>query len=199
MRSHQSEQPEIEMAIRLRQVCEAHDPTITCHLDNVARYSCELARLIGLPEEKVRQIYHAAPLHDIGKIGLRRALLEKPGALDANEMMTIHSHTKIGYDLLAGSPWPTIQCAATIARSHHENWDGSGYPNGLRGGEIPFEARIVAVADVFDALLSTRVYKSAWPEDQVIDEMKRLRNVKFDPALIDLFLENLHKICTHAA
>ena len=187
------------MAIRLRKVCEAHDPTIMTHLDNVARYSCELARLIDLPEEKIRQIYHAAPLHDIGKIGLRRALLQKPGALDANEMGIIRSHTRIGYDILAGSPWPTIQCAATIAWNHHENWDGSGYPNGLRGGAIPLEARIVAVADVFDALLSTRVYKSAWPEDQVVDEMKRLRNLKFEPALIDLFLENLPKICTPAA
>lgn len=199
MRIDESELPEIEMAIRLRKVCEAHDPTIISHLDNVARYSRELARLVGLPEGKIHQIGHAAPLHDIGKIGLRRTLLEKPGALDSDEMMTIRSHTQIGYNILAGSSWPTIQCAAAIAWNHHENWDGSGYPNGLRGEEIPIEARMVAVADVFDALLSTRVYKSAWAEDQVIAEMKRLSSVKFEPALINLFLENLPEICNRAA
>ncbi|RKX35561.1 MAG: hypothetical protein DRP71_03240 [Verrucomicrobia bacterium] len=199
MRNSKSNLPEIEMAIRLRKVCEAHDPNIASHLNNVARYSREIARHVGLPEGKIRQICHAAPLHDIGKIGLRRTLLEKPGALDADEMMTIQSHTQIGYDILAGSPWPTIQCAAAIAWSHHENWDGSGYPNGLRGEEIPLEAHIVAVADVFEALLSTRAYKSAWSQDQVIAEMKRLRGVKFEPALTNLFLENLPQICTRAA
>lgn len=193
------ELPEIEMAIRLRKVCEAFDPTISSHLDNVARYACELARLADLSEDRIRQIHYAAPLHDLGKIGLRRTLLEKPGTLDANEMMTIQSHTRIGHDILAGNPWPTIECAASIALNHHENWDGSGYPNGLRGEETPIEARLVAVADVYDALLSTRPYKAAWSEDDVLGELKRLSGVKFEPGLIELFLDNLPKICTHAA
>lgn len=191
--------PEMEMILRLRQVCEAHDPSIARHLDNVARYASQLARLLGLPREQVTEIFYAAPLHDIGKIGLRRTLLEKPGALDRNEMMTIQSHTQTGYQILAGSSWPTIQCAARIAQSHHENWDGSGYPNGLRGEEIPLEARIVAVADVYDALLSVRVYKQAWSDQQVTDELNRLRGVKFEPALIDLFLEHLPQITATAA
>jgi putative two-component system response regulator len=191
--------PDLEMILRLRQVCEAHDPTIAGHLDNVARYASQLARLLGLPREQVSDIDYAAPLHDIGKIGLRRTLLEKPGALDRNEMMTIQSHTQIGYQILADSPWPVIQCAARIARSHHENWDGTGYPNGLKGEEIPLEARIVSVADVYDALLSVRVYKRAWSEQQVMAELNRLRGIKFEPALIDLFLENLPEITATAA
>ena len=190
--------PEIEMILRLRQVCEAHDPTIVRHLDNVARYASQLARLLGLSQEQVSEIAYAAPLHDIGKIGLRRTLLEKPGALDRNEMMTIQSHTLIGHQILADSSWPLIRCAARIARSHHENWDGSGYPNGLKGREIPLEARIVSVADVYDALLSVRVYKRAWTEQQVMAELNRLRGIKFEPALIDLFLENLPEITATA-
>ncbi len=191
--------PDIELALRLRQVCEAHDPKIISHLDNVARYASQLARLMGLPPQQAEEIYYAAPLHDIGKIGLRRALLEKPGTLDANEMSIIQSHTGIGSKILADSPWPILQCAARIAESHHENWDGSGYPNGLRAEEIPLEARIVAVADVYDALLSVRVYKQAWSEKQVMAELIRLRHSKFEPALLDLFLENLPKITASAA
>jgi putative two-component system response regulator len=147
----------------------------------------------------VTQITRAAPLHDIGKVGLRRSLLEKPGSLDPNEMRIIQSHTRIGHDLLAGSPWPTLQCAARIAHSHHENWDGSGYPDGLSGEAIPLEARIVAVADVYDALLATRPYKPAWPEDRVIAELTRLRGIKYEPTLIDLFLAHLPAIRTRAA
>ncbi|MEZ5276760.1 MAG: HD domain-containing phosphohydrolase [Opitutaceae bacterium] len=190
---------ETEMILRLRKVCEAHDPGITRHLDNVAHFSAELARLAGLAPEQVGHIALAAPLHDLGKIGLRRTLLEKPGILDPNEMMIVQSHTQIGHDLLAGSPWPIMQCAARIAHSHHENWDGTGYPNGLRGEEIPLEARIVAVADVYDALLADRPYKPAWPEDRVIAELTRLRNVKYEPALIDLFLAHLPQIRSKAA
>jgi putative two-component system response regulator len=191
--------PEIEMAIRLRKVCEAQDPTISSHLGNVARYACKLARLADLSEEQIRQIHYAAPLHDLGKIGLRRNLLEKPGALDPIEMKTIQSHTRIGYDILSGSPWPTIKCAASIALNHHENWDGSGYPNGRKGEAIPIQARLVAVADVYDALLSARAYKTAWSENQVIAELRRLGGTKFEPTLIDLFLDNLPKRDIHAA
>jgi len=199
MKNREPNPPEIEMAIRLRRVCEAHDPTIAPHLERVAHTSVRLARLLGFPKERIRQIYHAAPLHDIGKIGLRRTLLQKPGNLNAREMTTIQSHTQIGHEILGGSLWPTLQCAASIAWCHHENWDGSGYPNGLRGVTIPLEARIVAIADVYDALLSVRPYKAAWSEEEVIAEMKRLRSVKYEPGLIDLFLENLPEICTPAA
>jgi putative two-component system response regulator len=114
-------------------------------------------------------------------------------------MATIQSHTTIGYDILSGNPWPTIECAASIALNHHENWDGSGYPNGRKGESIPIEARLVAVADVYDALFSARAYKTAWSENQVIAELRRLGGTKFEPTLIDLFLDNLPKRGIHAA
>ena len=103
----------------------------------------------------------------------------------------VKTHTVIGHRIMEGSEWPVIQCAARIALSHHECWNGSGYPHGLAGDAIPLDARIVAVADVYDALMSQRAYKPAWEEDMVIAEMRRLRGDKFDPAVFDLFIENL--------
>jgi putative two-component system response regulator len=186
--------PGVEIAARLRLACEVHDPTIASHLDRVTGYSCEIARLAGLPDARIHELRHAVPLHDVGKIGLPLSLLNKPGRLDVMEMETIKSHTLIGYRILEGSSWPEIQCAARIALSHHESWDGSGYPHGWAAGRIPLDARIAAVADVYDALCSTRSYKPAWDIGNVIEEMKRLRGKKFDPELVDLFLEHLPSI-----
>ena len=191
--------PGHEIAVRMRLACEAHDPTIVAHLDHVTRCACELARIAGLDAARVDEIFHATPLHDIGKIGLPREILEKPGRLTAEEMQIVVSHTTIGHRILDGSTWPVIQCAARIALGHHENWDGSGYPHKLRGNDIPIDARIVAIADVYDALLSRRAYKPAWNEDAVLTEMQRLRGVKFDPGLLDLFLANLARINAPAA
>jgi HD-GYP domain-containing protein (c-di-GMP phosphodiesterase class II) len=183
--------PGIEIAVRLRQACEAHDTSISSHLDRVSRYACEIGRLMGLDEKRVQELHHATPLHDLGKIGLPQELLSKPGRLTREEMEMIKSHSMIGYKMLEGSPWTVIQCAARIALSHHECWDGSGYPQGLAGENIPLDARIVAVADVYDALLSARAYKPAWEEDLVVAEMRRMRETKFDPAILDLFLDHL--------
>lgn len=189
----------VEIALRLRLACEAHDPTIVGHLDHVTHCACQLARLAGLAEARVLDIHHAAPLHDIGKIGLPREILEKPGRLTPEEMTIVVSHTTIGHRILEGSRWPVMQCAARIALSHHENWDGSGYPHKLRGADIPLEARIVAIADVYDALLARRAYKPAWREDAVLEELQRLRSVKFDPGLLDLFVANLARMSAPAA
>lgn len=183
--------PGAEVALRLRRACEAHDPSIGPHLDRVTRYACEIGRGLGLPGERLEQLRLAAPLHDVGKIGLPPALLHKPGKLTSAEMQIVREHTTIGHRILDGSPWPVLQCAAQIALSHHENWDGSGQPQGLKAGQIPLEARIVAVADVFDALSSSRIYKDAWDPEQVVAEMRRLRGVKFDPEALDLFLDRL--------
>lgn len=190
--------PGVEIAARLRLACEAHDTSISSHLDRVSRYACEIGRLMGLDETRLLELHHATPLHDVGKIGLPQELLSKPGRLTREEMEMIKSHSMIGYRMLEGSPWPIIQCAARIALSHHESWDGTGYPQGLVGEQIPLDARIVAVADVYDALLSARAYKPAWEEDLVVSEMRRMRETKFDPAILDLFLNHLPQMALAA-
>jgi len=181
----------VEMAVRLRCVCEVHDPRIVSHLDRVSRYACEIGRLAGLPTPELINLHYAAPLHDIGKIGLPLGLLNKPGSLTKKERELVKSHTVIGHRILDGSAWPVIACAAQVALSHHECWDGSGYPHGLRGEQIPLNARVVSVADVFDALISHRAYKPAWEEEHAIAEMVKLRGTKFDPTILDLFMQNL--------
>ena len=183
--------PGFEIAGRLRLACEAHDAGISQHLDRVSRYSCEIGRLMGLSEAQLFELRHATPLHDLGKIALPMAILNKVGRLTPEEMETIKTHTLIGHQILHGSSWSVIQCAARIALSHHECWNGGGYPHKLVGEKIPLDARIVAVADVYDALMSQRAYKPAWEEDLVIAEMRQLREWKFDPAVLDLFLNHL--------
>lgn len=183
--------PGVEIAVRMRLACEAHEISISSHLDRVSRYACEIGRLMGFEKTRLIELHHATPLHDVGKIGVPQELLTKPGRLTREEMEIIKSHSMIGYRMLDGSPWPLIQCAARIALSHHECWDGTGYPQGLAGEQIPLDARIVAVADVYDALLSQRAYKPAWEEDVVVAEMRRMRETKFDPAILDLFLNHL--------
>ena len=183
--------PGVEMAVRLRQTCEVHDVRIVSHLDRVSRYACEIGRLAGLPTARLIELHYASPLHDIGKIGLPLGLLNKPGSLTTEEREIVKSHTVIGHRILEGSAWPVLRCAAQIALSHHECWDGSGYPHGMSGDQIPIDARIVAVADVFDALISHRAYKPAWEEERAISEMLKLRRTKFDPEILDLFLAHL--------
>ncbi len=177
--------------MRLRLACEAHDPEIGSHLDRVTQIACEIARALGLGEATVTSMRHAVPLHDLGKIGIPLSLLHKPGRLTPEEAETVKAHTVIGHDILVGSPWPAIQCAARIALSHHEDWGGGGYPHGWAGEAIPLEARIAAVADVYDALSTPRAYKPAWAPDRVIAEMRRLRGTKFDPAILDVFLSHI--------
>ena len=188
--------PGVEMAVRLRLACEAHDPSIGVHLDRVARYANALGRLAGFTELHLAAMHHATPLHDLGKIGLPLELLNKPGGLTAAEMEIIKQHTLIGHRILGGSAWPVIQCAADIALSHHECWNGHGYPHGLVGQKIPLDARIVTVVDVYDALLSPRAYKPAWEDDRVISEMRKMREKRFDPEIFDLFAGHLSEIAT---
>jgi len=188
-----------EIAVRLRFACEAHDPAIDPHLERVATYSCEIGRLLDFSEIRIRELRLAAPLHDIGKIGLPLSVLNKPGRLTQEEMDLVRTHTVLGHRILDGSPWPLIQSAARIARSHHESWDGKGGPDGLAGDQIPIEARIVAIADVFDALTSQRVYKAAWNQKEARLEMRGLRGKKLDPALLDLFLEHVPRAAESSA
>ena len=183
--------PGIEMALRLRYACEAHEHSIGEHLARVSLYTCEIARLMGSSMKHLAELRYATPLHDLGKIYVPVEVLNKPGRLTAEEMEVVKQHTTLGHRMLAGSSWPVIQCAAAIALSHHECWDGSGYPHQISGAAIPLDARMVAVADVYDALLSQRAYKPAWSEDRVISTLREMRGTKFDPEVLDVFLAHL--------
>jgi putative two-component system response regulator len=150
---------------------------------------CErLAREIGLSIVEADLLRHASALHDVGKVGIPDQILLKPARLDPAEWAKMKTHTTIGASILSGSKSALVQMAEEIARSHHERWDGSGYPEGLKGDDIPLPARICAVCDVFDALLSPRPYKEAWPLANVIRELATLRGTHLDPALVDAFL-----------
>lgn len=183
--------PGVEIAMALRRACEAHDPSIAKHLDRVSRYATELGRHMGLPTATLIELHYAAPLHDIGKIGLPLGILYKPGLLTSEEREIVKTHSLIGFGILEGSNWKVIQCAAQIALAHHECWDGSGYPQGLKGEKIPLAARIVSVADVYDALASQRAYKAAWSKDRILQEMKTGRGTKFDPEILDVFIKHI--------
>lgn len=160
------------------------------HIRRVAKLSRMLAALHGCDETTAAMIEIAAPLHDIGKICIPEEVLHKPGKHDAQECAVMREHAQIGWEILQASDKPIIQLGAQISRDHHENWDGSGYPDGRCGEEISLAGRIIAVADVFDALGSERCYKQPWAEDDIRAYFQRERGRKFEPALVDLLLDN---------
>jgi putative two-component system response regulator len=173
---------------------EYKDTDTGVHIWRMAAYSSALAATCGHDATSCRQIELAAPMHDIGKLGIPDAILHKPGKLDAGEWVIMQGHAALGYQILSKSSAPVLQLAAMIAHRHHEKWDGSGYPDGLAGEEIPQIARIVAIADVFDALTMKRPYKEAWPTDRVIDTLTGDAGTHFDPQLIELFIKILPQI-----
>jgi putative two-component system response regulator len=159
------------------------------HITRMSRYSAGLAEALGLDAERVELIRVASPMHDVGKIGIPDAVLLKPASLSREERRLMESHTEIGHDILAPADGEhVLALAAAIAWTHHERWDGSGYPRGLAREEIPLEGRIVAVADVFDALTSERTYRDAWPLDHALEYMRAQRGAHFDPAVLNAFL-----------
>lgn len=157
------------------------------HTQRVGRTAARLAEALGLERERVVLLRHAAPLHDVGKVGVPDAILLKPGKLTAPEFDLVREHAAAGARILGGSNSALLQLAQEIALTHHEWWDGSGYPRGLLEDDIPLSGRIVAVADVFDALTHERPYKPAWGVTEAVQEMRRLSGVQFDPALVDAF------------
>jgi response regulator RpfG family c-di-GMP phosphodiesterase len=161
------------------------------HVKRVAEYSKLLALKMGLSEKDAELIKQASPMHDIGKVGIPDSVLNKPGKHTPEEWAIMQTHAQLGYDMLQGSQRPILKAAATVAIAHHEKWDGSGYPRGLRGEDIPVFGRITALADVFDALGSDRCYKKAWPLEEILELLKRERARHFDPALVDLLLRDL--------
>ena len=180
-----------EIIYRIGEIVETRSKESGLHVKRVALY-CELfTRLLGLSEERAELMKRASPLHDIGKIGIPDAVLHKPGKLDAQEWEIMKTHAQIGYDMLSGSNIELFQVASQIALNHHEKWDGSGYPQGLKAEQIPLEGRITALVDVFDALGSDRCYKRAWPLDKILGLIQEERARHFDPALVDLMLSNL--------
>ena len=180
-----------EVALRLISASEHRDHETGMHVRRIGLYAAEMARLLGWDQEAIEIIRSAAPMHDIGKVGVPDAILQKPGALTPEEWVSMRRHTSMGATILKGSKVPFIQMGARIAIGHHEKWDGTGYPKGLKGEVIPIEARITTLVDVFDAASCQRHYKEAWPEDQVVALIQRGRGVHFDPELVDLFLANL--------
>lgn len=179
-----------EVLHRLCETVESRSKETGLHIRRIALYSRELARLAGLDDDMQRLIEVASPMHDIGKVAIPDHILNKPGKLDADEWAVMQTHALHGYALLAHPELEVLQAAAEIARSHHEKWDGSGYPRGLSGTDIPIMGRIVALVDVFDALLSRRAYKAPWPIERVLEEITRLRGSHFDPNLTDLLLNH---------
>jgi HD-GYP domain-containing protein (c-di-GMP phosphodiesterase class II) len=180
-----------ETVRRLSMAVEFRDEDTGAHIERIGRFSTLLAEQVGLERELCERLGYAAPLHDVGKVAIPDAILLKPGPLTAQERAIVETHAEEGHRLLRGSSSSILDMAATIALSHHEKWDGSGYPRGLAGDEIPIEGRIVAVADVFDALTSDRVYRAAYSVEQAVQMMRPQRGRHFDPELLDAFLEVL--------
>jgi HD-GYP domain-containing protein (c-di-GMP phosphodiesterase class II) len=179
---------EREIAHRLGVAVEWRDAETGVHVERMGRLCERLAREVGMTAEQAELLRHASALHDVGKVGISDQILLKPGKLDPAEWATMKTHTTIGASILSGSRSELVQLAEQIALSHHERWDGGGYPQGLEGDQIPLAARICAVCDVFDALLSPRPYKNAWPLPDVIRELGILRGTHLDPALVDALL-----------
>ncbi len=165
-----------------------NDPYTGDHIWRMAAYSAALARAAGWTPSQVEMMELAAPTHDTGKIGIPHAILKAPRGLSAEEWPIMQQHAQIGYEILRKTDNPVFKMAAEIAHYHHEKWDGSGYPAGLKGAEIPESARIVAIADVFDALSSKRPYKEPWTFDATVETMQQSSGSHFEPRLLDLFL-----------
>lgn len=180
-----------EVVITLGEVIESRSNETANHVKRVAEYTYLLAMKYGLSEKEAMLLRFASPMHDAGKIGIPDAVLHKPGKLTAEEIEVMHDHTILGFDILKKSQRQILQMAAVVAHEHHERWDGAGYPQGLMKDKIHIYGRIVALADVFDALGSVRCYKKAWPLDEVVEQVKSERGSHFDPVLVDLLIENL--------
>ena len=185
------EDTQSELILRLGDVVESRSKEAAYHVKRMAEYCYKLALLSGMQVHEADLIKHASPMHDIGKIATPDAVLLKPGKLNAEEWLIMRQHPEIGYQILANSERPILKAASTIALQHHEKYDGSGYPSGLKGTEIHVFARIVAIADVFDALSHARCYKPAWPVEEVMKVMKEGAGKHFDPDLLKVFIDNI--------
>lgn len=189
-----AKQTEYEISIRLGRASEFRDLETGGHIKRMSHYSKLLASLYGLNDEECELVLYAAPLHDIGKVGIPDSILLKPGKFEGNEFEIMKQHAALGARMLEGADqFPVLKAGHIIALQHHEKWDGTGYPNAIKGEDIHLYARIIAIADVFDALSSKRCYKEPMPLDKVLTIMKQDSGTHFDPELTQLFLDNLDK------
>ncbi len=184
----------LETIQRLVIAAEFKDEDTADHIIRMSRYCALLAEKLGLPPGERENIIYASPMHDVGKIGIPDSILMKPDKLNQEEWTIMKTHTSIGEKILAGSTAEVIALGADIALSHHEKWNGEGYPMGLSGERIPLCGRIAAVADVFDALSSQRPYKKALPLEKTLDIMREGRGIHFDPQILDVFMGNLEEV-----
>lgn len=192
-RTHQLEQSHRALARRLALVGEYSDDDTAEHTVRVGLAAQRLALALGFTPQAAALLGEAAPLHDIGKVAIPDAVLLKRGPLTPEEFEVIKTHAVIGAHILADGESDLLRLAEQVAHTHHERWDGSGYPRGLRGEAIPLTGRLVAAVDVFDALTHARAYKHAWPVEQAVEEMRTLRGTHFDPEVLDVFLDQVQR------
>lgn len=193
-RTRQLHDTRLQVVRRLGRAAEYRDNETGMHILRMSKITALLGREIGLDDYQCELLLHASPMHDIGKIGIPDHILLKPGKLDPDEWEIMKGHARIGADILSGDESDMMTMAREIALTHHEKWDGSGYPNGCSGEQIPLAGRIVAVADVFDALTSVRPYKKAWPVAEAVEFMQKESGRHFQPLLIEQFMANLPEI-----
>ena len=180
-----------EILLTMGTIAEERSKETGLHIKRVASYTFILARFAGLSFDESILLKNASPMHDIGKIGIPDAILNKPAKFTDEEFEIMKTHAEVGYKMLNHSERPMLKTAAIVAYEHHEKWDGSGYPRGLKGEEIHLYGRITAIADVFDALGSDRIYKKAWKIEKILDLFESERGKHFDPNLVDMFVDNL--------
>jgi putative two-component system response regulator len=184
----------LEIVQRLGLAAEYKDNETGLHVIRMSHFSRILGLAAGMTENEADDLLHAAPMHDVGKIGIPDRILQKPGPLDPEEWKIMQSHASIGAEIIGEQPGGMLALARNIALTHHEKWDGSGYPHGLKGDAIPLEGRITAIADVFDALTSVRPYKKAWTEEDALAFLVKQKGRHFDPALVELFIGQMPAI-----
>jgi response regulator RpfG family c-di-GMP phosphodiesterase len=183
-----------ELIYTLGEIAESRSLETGCHVKRVSVISAFLAEKLNLSAQQVGLIGLAASMHDLGKMAIDDRILNKPGKLTKDEFEIIKKHCALGYEILKNSQRELLQLASVIAYEHHENYDGSGYPRGLKGEEISLESRIVALVDVYDALAIKRVYKDSWPREEILQYMRSQRGIKFDPRILDVFFDNLDEL-----
>lgn len=184
----------VDVIYKLSSATKFKDPETKNHIIRVGLYCAKLAEVLGWENEEVNTIKLAAPMHDIGKVGIPDAILQKPAKLDEHEWKIMQKHTLYGYEILRGGESRLLEIARTLALEHHERWNGTGYPHGKKETEISIYGRMGALADVFDALTASRHYKEAWPAEKVKQHILAERASSFDPQLTDLFLDNFHEM-----